>query len=220
MKQDMGIIVSVDIAIFVLRDRRLHVGLLRRDHDPFAGRYALPGGFVHCDDDVDMADAARRVLREKIGMPSIYLEQLYTFSGAVRDPRGWSVSVCYYALLPADMVNSAGDADFRFVPADECPALPFDHSEIVRTALGRLRGKATYSSLPVFLLPDEFTLGELQDVYESVLGVNLDKASFRKKIEMQGVVKPVPGAMRRGLHRPAQLYRRAEKGLSEFERKI
>jgi 8-oxo-dGTP diphosphatase len=207
---------TVDVALFTLTDGRLGVLLARRDREPFAGSFALPGGYVHADEDDSTLQTARRVLVDKAGIVAPYLEQLYTFSGKFRDPRGWSLSVSYYAVVPEGVLAATGSPDLLVAPVDSLPALPFDHGDIIRKGVARLRGKASYSSLPVFLLPEQFTLGELFEVYRQV-GVELDKVSFRRKIEAQGIIGAVPGQMRHGAHRPAQLYRRAEDTLREFD---
>lgn len=209
----------VDTALFTILDERLCLLLTRRKEPPFEGILALPGGFVHVEEDADVEMAAKRVIRSKIGIDAPYLEQLFTFSGAARDPRGWSLSVAYYALIPASMLpDQSGDA--KAFPVEELPPLPFDHSQIVAKAVERLRGKATYSSLPAFLLPAEFTMNELHRIYEQTIGAKLDKASFRHKILEQGIIEPVPERFRVGAHRPAQLYRLASRALTPFERKI
>jgi 8-oxo-dGTP diphosphatase len=210
-------IATVDIALFVLLDGGLHLGLARREREPYRGHLALFGGYVRTDADEDTAATARRILSQKGGMALSYLEQLYTFSGKVRDPRGWSLSVAYYALVDEAALDRS---QVTLVAADRVPALPFDHNAIVAAALARLRGKASYSSLPAFLLPRSFTLSQLQDVYERVLGQTLDKSSFRRKIEAQGMVTPVDEMVRGGRHRPAQLYRLNDRTLTEFDRLI
>ena len=211
-------LVMVDTALFTILDERLCLLLTRRKEPPFERELALPGGFVHIDEDADTEAAARRVVRGKIGFDAPYLEQLFTFSGATRDPRGWSVSVAYYALIPASLLDRSQTAEA--FPVEALPALPFDHDRIVAKAIERLRGKATYSSLPVFLLPATFTMNELHRIYEQTIGVRLDKASFRHKILEQGIIDPIPSQFRIGAHRPAQLYRLANRVLTAFERKI
>jgi 8-oxo-dGTP diphosphatase len=213
-------IATVDAALFTLVDAGLRLALTRRDREPYKGQLALFGGYVHTGADDDTAATARRILRDKAGITLSYLEQLFTFSGKVRDPRGWSLSVAYYALVRPDELRSADATPIELVPVDRVPALPFDHNRIVDAALARLRGKSTYSSLPAFLLPPTFTLTQLQDVYERVLGHALDKSSFRRKIESQGVITPVEAMVRGGRHRPAQLYRLSDRRLAEFDRLI
>lgn len=211
-------LVMVDTALFTILDERLCLLLARRKEPPFAGVLALPGGFVHVQEDADTEMAARRVIRGKIGIDAPYLEQLFTFSGAARDPRGWSVSVAYYALVPPALLDRSGMAEA--FPVDGLPALPFDHQQIVAKAVERLRGKATYSSLPAFLLPGEFTLNDLHRIYQQTIGARLDQASFRHKILDQGIIEAIPDRFRTGAHRPAQLYRLASRALTPFERKI
>ena len=212
---------TVDLVLLTLRDGVLSVVLVRRDRPPFEGRLALPGGFVHVEEDEDLAATARRVLREKTGLAAPYLEQLYTFGGRNRDERGWSLSVAYFALLPDIAPDPASGREILEV--DGLPHLPFDHSRIVEQAVARLRGKSSYSSLPVYLMPERFTLDELQSVYERVLGQPLDRGSFRRQIDYQGFVEPVPGEFRRpegGRGRPAQLYRLGARRLKEFGRRV
>lgn len=218
-------ICTVDAALFTLnREGALCVVLLRREKEPYAGQIALPGGFVHIDEDEDTEATARRVLRQKTGIDVPWLEQLYTFSGKVRDPRGWSVAVSYYALVPIERLEAETNQAYMIVNVDQVPALPFDHNKVIAAALQRLRSKSTYSSLPVFLLPEEtFTLSELHDVYQKVLGATMDKAAFRRKIEDQKIITEAIGPdgrklMRGGAHRPAQLYRLADPSLQQWQR--
>ena len=202
-----SIICTVDVVLLTLIDRRLKVLLHRRPAEPHAGAWALPGGFIHPQDDATAWHAAERVLRHKTGLVSPYLEQLATYSGAERDPRGWSVSIVYFALVDADAsALTLGDA-LRWVPVDRVPRLPFDHADIIELAVQRVRSKSLYSSLPVYLCGDTFTLPQLQGVYEAVLGEPINKVSFRRKVDELGVLEPVDGAMTGGAHRPAQLYR-------------
>jgi 8-oxo-dGTP diphosphatase len=202
------IICTVDVVLLTLKDGALHVALLKRDRDPFSGALALPGGYVRPGEDMDTQDAAIRMLREKTGIVSPYLEQLGTFSGRGRDPRGWSISVSYYALVAADVVNQAGNPHVDLVLADKIRGLPFDHQQIIQAALDRVRNKSSYSSLPVYLCGDAFTLPQLQGVYESLLGESVNKVSFRRKMEELAILEPIEGALETGkANRPAQLYR-------------
>jgi 8-oxo-dGTP diphosphatase len=122
-----------------------------------------------------------RVLRDKTGIVSPYLEQLATFSGRGRDPRGWSISVAYYALVPPAVIERAGHPEVLLMPIDRIQGLPFDHRQIVEAAVERMRNKSSYSSLPVYLCGESFTLPQLQSVYEALLGELLNKVSFRLK---------------------------------------
>jgi 8-oxo-dGTP diphosphatase len=205
MPDPSAIICTVDVVLLTLVDGELQLGLLRRDREPFDGVLALPGGYMHQQADQSTWDAAVRVLRDKAGLDNPFLEQLATFSGPGRDPRGWSVSVAYYALVPAALLV---DSALTLHPVDRLPGLPFDHRSIVETAVARLRTKSQYSSLPVYLCGEAFTLPRLQAVYEAVLGQPINKVSFRRKIDELGMLEPIEGAMESGLaHRPAQLYR-------------
>ena len=201
------VICTVDVVLLTLQDDALKVLLLRRDRAPFNGVLALPGGYVHVQDDQSAQDAAARVLRDKAGIVSPYLEQLATFSGPGRDPRGWSVSIAYFALVPPDLLPIKS-ADQVLMPVAALPSLPFDHNRIVDAAVARLRGKSQYSSLPAHLCGERFTLPQLQAVYEAVLGEPINKVSFRRKVEELGMLEPIAGEMQAGgAHRPAQLYR-------------
>ena len=213
-------IVTVDAVLMTLLDGALCVALARRKSDPWKGQLALPGGYVHVDEDRSLDDAARRVLEDKAGVKIAYLEQLCTLSGASRDPRGWSLSVAYCALARADDIRSSLNAAVEMVPVEKLGDLPFDHRRIVDLAVERVQNKASYSSLPAFLLPEAFTLTELQQVYEQVLGTHLDRVSFRRKIEDQGFVESLQGEFRTGAQRPAQLYRLRKRGLSSFGRSL
>ena len=205
-------IATVDLAIFALADTGLEVLLMQRVAEPFAGAWALPGGFIHVDEDQDLEVAAKRVLWDKTGVETPYLEQLQTVGNATRDPRGWSLSIAYVALISADASRlrpGANALDAAWSPVDEATNLPlaFDHVETLKGALTRLRNKVEYTTLPVHLLPVCFTLGELQSVYEQILGRTLDKSAFRKRMAEADFVEALPGEMRRGSNRPAQIYR-------------
>jgi 8-oxo-dGTP diphosphatase len=196
-------------------DGKLHIALVRRAADPFSGVLALPGGYVHPAEDADVRDAAERVLREKAHLESPYLEQLGVFSGAARDPRGWSVSLAWFALV--SHVEGDPDATVRWVEVSQLRSLPFDHKEIVVAALERVRSKSGYTSLPVHLCAEPFTLPQLQAAYEAVILSPINKVSFRRKMQELGFVEPVEGAMESGgAHRPAQLYRLRD----EFRRSL
>lgn len=202
-----SIICTVDVVLLTLRHGQLHVVLLKRDRDPFRNALALPGGYVHADEDQSALDAAARVLLDKTGITSPYLEQLASFTGPGRDPRGWSVSIAYYALVPPEVLPE-GDQGIHLVPVSRLPSLPFDHKSIVEHAVERVRSKSLYSSLPVYLCGESFTLPQLQAVYESVLGEPINKVSFRRKVEELGMLEAIDGQMQSGrANRPAQLYR-------------
>jgi 8-oxo-dGTP diphosphatase len=198
-------IVTVDVVLLTLREESLHVALVRREQEPHAGAWTLPGGWVHTDEDEDALAAAVRILKAKADLESPYLEQLQTFASRHRDGRGWSASIAHYALVPFERARSQA-IEWRAV--DSIRTLPFDHVQILRTAVDRVRSKTAYSSLPVHLMPATFTLSELQRVYEQVLGTALDKRTFRRRIEELDLVEPAPGARSEGAaHRPARKFR-------------
>lgn len=214
-------IVSVDVVLFTLVDRNLRLALAERTHEPFRGRLALIGGYVHPEDDRDATAAARRILAEKAGLPDVFVEQLMTFSGADRDPRGWSVSIAYYALIPhAVLRDGTRPSMLSLFPVTAVPPLPFDHDLIVKAALERLRNKSSYSSLPALLLPEQFTFPELKSTYDAVMGTNLNDSAFRRKISDLGIIEEVleaksPATAAR--RRPAQLYRLKQRALVAFD---
>src|ERR1041385_2668428 len=172
-----------DCVLFGFDEGELKLLILQRAGEPFKNKWALPGGFVKEDESAE--DAARRILIEKANVSKIYLEQLFTFSNQERDPRGWIISVAYYALVKlADYKVKAGrdTEDAKWVAVSQIPKLAFDHNEIVKTAIARLRGKVRYQPVGFELLPTKFTLTQLQHLYEAILGEALDKRNFRKKI--------------------------------------
>lgn len=221
MERAPEVIVTVDVGLFTLVEGALAVGLIRRGAPPYAGVEALPGGYVHPEEDGSTHAAALRVLDAKVGLEPSYLEQLYTFSGLVRDPRGWSISVAYYALVPSEQLAPAVEAgELRLVAVDEAPKLPFDHDEILAIGVHRLRAKSTYSTLPAFLLAPSFTLSELQEVYEQVIGQSLDRTTFRRQMLDLGAIEPTGQRRRTGASRPAELYRLRGPELREFGRAV
>lgn len=208
-------LVTVDLAILTVREHRLHVLLVRRPieaAEPYPGRWALPGGFIRVGTDHTLLDCAQRKLAEKTGVESPYLEQVAAVGSADRDPRGWSVTHLYLALIPSnDVVLRAGAnataAEWHPIEGDRVDApLAFDHESLLALALERLRAKIEYTSLPAFLLVEPFTLPELQQVYEVVLDRAVDKSAFRKRLFAQDFIEAT-GASRETGKRPAALYR-------------
>jgi 8-oxo-dGTP diphosphatase len=199
--------VTVDIVIFTVRERTLQVLLVRRGVAPFEGQYAIPGGFIL--EGESLKQAAKRELQEETGVHDVFLEQLYSFGDPARDPRGRVVTVAYYALISSERNSLAAGSDAseaRWFPMSELPALAFDHKQILDYAVERLRNKLEYTTVGFQLLPEKFTLGELQSVYETILGRRLDKRNFRRKITLLGVLKPLREWQRAG-RKPARLYR-------------
>jgi 8-oxo-dGTP diphosphatase len=199
---------TVDCVVFGLEKDRLQVLLIQRDKPPFAGRWALPGGFVEMKETLEAA--ARRELEEETGVKLGYLEQLYTFGAVDRDPRERVISVAYVALikLSAHTVTAASDARAAaFYAVDALPKLAFDHARVVSVALERLRNKVRYAPLGFELLPRKFTLSQLQRLYETVLARPLDKRNFRKKVLALGIVEELDEVERGVAHRAARLFR-------------
>lgn len=212
-------LLSVDTVIFTIRDNRLQVLLVKRakipDKEisyPYQGNWALVGGLVDIARDPDLEASALRRLQEKTQVISPYLEQLQTFGSGSRDPRKWAATVVYFALIPSAGVNLIAGPRVDVVqwwPVEEALGedLAFDHGMILTRALERLRAKVEYTSLPVSLLPETFTLPELQRTYEIVLNRRLDKSAFRKRLFAADFLEEV-NATRPSGKRPAQLYRR------------
>lgn len=210
---------AVDCVVFGLDEDDIKILLVRRGIEPFAGRWALPGGFVRVDETVD--EAARRELREEAGIEKVYLEQLYTFGELDRDPRERVVSVAYYALvkLSEHRVRAATDArEALWFALDDLPKLAFDHDAIVEKAIERLRGKVRYKPIGFELLPKKFTLTQLQRVYEKILSVDLDKRNFRKKVLSTGLLIELDEVEQDVAHRAARLYMFDEKTYRKLEK--
>ena len=215
-------IVTVDAVVLALQEQQLHVLLARRPADSaFApGQWALPGGFIHTDEDLTDEDAVKRVLAQKAGATARYIEQLKTFASANRDSRGWSVSIAHLVLVDTLVEN---EDQARYFAVDELPDLPFDHNQIIREAVERVRNKSTYSSLPTFFLPKVFTLPQMQEVYEIVLGQSLNTPAFRRKVFDQGLVEEckAPATDKpRQKGRPAQYYTLAQSSLQHLGRTV
>jgi 8-oxo-dGTP diphosphatase len=209
---------TVDVVIFTVIDDQLHVLLVKRptgDSEPYPGMWALPGGYVDIERDKDLEACALHKLKEKTGVVSPYLEQLGSWGSVGRDPRGWTATHVYFAMLPHEAVklgSGSQTSDLGWFPVKGDGVghkLAFDHKIILETAIARLRGKAEYTSLPAYLLPDTFTLSELQQVFSVVLGRPVDKSGFRTRVLSAGLVEEADG-VKTGPSRPAQLYRLKE----------
>jgi 8-oxo-dGTP diphosphatase len=209
--------VSVDLVVFSVHAHDLQVLLVRRGAPPFRGRWALPGGFVRAQEALD--DAARRHLQEATDVRDVYLEQLYTFSAPRRDPRGRVISVAYFALLAGEVSPRAPEgAEIHWHSLNSLVELAFDHADILRYALQRLRYKLEYTSVGFELLPNEFTLTELQTAYEIVLGEKLDKRNFRRRILEADILAETPRYREsEGQGRPARLYRYRKNAILEVK---
>ncbi len=200
--------VTVDITIFTVRNDELNILLIKRAEPPFQGEWAIPGGFVMENEDLEAA--AERELVEETGVSGVYLEQLFTFGAPGRDPRGHTVTVAYSALIPSDNLELTASTDAEGVAwfaIDKLPDLAFDHDDILEVAHDRLVAKLEYSTIVFQLMPEAFTLTELQHVYELIERKAIDKRNFRKRILALGVIEATGDQKREGPHRPAKLYR-------------
>jgi 8-oxo-dGTP diphosphatase len=198
---------TVDVVIYTIKDGDLKVLLIQRNTEPFKEMWAIPGGFVRKGETPEIA--AKRELVEETGVKDIYLEQLYTFGDPGRDPRGWVVTISYFALISSDnlkIIANTDAQDVRWFSAYKLPKLAFDHDKILQLALNRLRAKLEYTNVGFQLLPKKFTLTELQRTYEIIYDKELDKRNFRKKILSLDVLNQLEEFRREGNHRPARLY--------------
>lgn len=201
---------TVDAVIFGVDDKGLKLLLIKRRDDPFKDSWALPGGFLDVDKDDNAEEAVARELQEETALENMYLEQLYTFSQKGRDPRERVVTVSYYGLVRPDALKPvAGDdaKEVKWFNVKRLPKLAFDHKDIVQMGLQRLRAKVRYQPVGFELLPEKFSLPQLQQLYEHLLQTTLDKRNFRKKILDTGVVQALDEYEAGVPHRPAQLYK-------------
>lgn len=206
-QQAVSTAIASDVVIFTVREEGLAVLLRRRGRDPFAGFWALPGGFLG---ELETPEAgAHRVVRDRVGMTGLYIEQLYTFGDPGRDPRGRVVSVAHFALLPWNRAEGVASQRWHteWHTVDALPGLAFDHGGIVDMARRRLVAKLDYSTIALQFMAERFTLSELQAVYEAVRGEPLDKRNFRKRVRAFECIEPTNELYRAGKHRPARLYR-------------
>ncbi len=209
--------VTTDVVIFTIRDAQLKLLLVKRKGEPFKGKWALPGGFLQLEESLE--ESARRELEEETGLSGVYLEQLYTFGHPQRDPRERVITIAYYALIPSERIQlrAATDAEaIGWFAMDEVPALAFDHPKIVNVAHHRLVAKLDYSTIAFQFMPGEFTLAELQGVYEMILQEEVDKRNFRKWVLAMEKIEETGDVRRDGAHRPARLYRVKNPGMVEI----
>jgi 8-oxo-dGTP diphosphatase len=204
--------VAVDLIIFSIVKEELSVALIQMKKKPFEGKWAFPGGLIGIEEELE--EAATRELLEKTNISDIYLEQLYTAGGVKRDPLGRVISVVYFALLNSNEITLKTTTKYkaiRWFPINELPQLAYDHSKMAQIAYERLKGKLTYTNIVYGLLPDCFTLSELQRTYEIILNRKLDKRNFRKKILSSKTLIATDKHRSTNAHRPALLYSFKEK---------
>lgn len=199
--------VTVDVVIFTIENDSLQALLIQRNNMPFKDFSALPGGFLQKDETSE--EAARRILKDKAGIEKVYIEQLFTFDDINRDPRGPVISITYFAIAPKDQIKiteSLKTETPRFIPITHLPKLAFDHKKIIEYAIERLQSKLEYTNIAYSLLPKEFTLTELQKIYEVGLGREMDKRNFRKKFIQLQLIKDTGKFSKGGRQRPARLF--------------
>lgn len=199
--------ISVDSVIFGYTEGKLQVALIKRKNDPFSGMWAIPGGFMEGNETVE--ETALRELKEETGIENVYLEQFHVFNKPGRDPRGPTITIALFALIRSDecrLIASEDAAKAQWWPAYDIPSLAFDHSEIYAKALEALRSAMRIRPLAFELLPKEFSLSHLQDLYEQVFGIKLDKRNFRKKVAKMDFIKTTGNKTKGGRQRPALLY--------------
>ncbi len=198
--------VTADIVIFTIQNKELKVLLVKRGIEPFKGKWAIPGGFVRINENLE--DAAKRELEEETGVKNVYLEQLYTFGNPKRDPRGRVITVSYMAPINSDMIKLEAKTDAsmaQWFSVKKIPILAFDHKEILDYALKRLKWKFEYTTVAFSLLPKEFTLSQIQSIYEIAFNKKFDKRNFAKKILSLDILKE-EGIKKDVSHRPPMIY--------------
>lgn len=215
---------SVDIVIFSIIEEKVNVLITKRADFPFKGSMAIPGGFIDVNNDKNIEQTARRKLKEKTGYGVPYLEQLGATGNSTRDPRGWSVTVTYFALVNAENVVFDDDSQWCALDNDgnlnleslKQSKLAFDHDELIKEAFLRLKSKAQYTTIALHVLPEKFTLSELQKCYEIILGGKLNKSGFRRRIIKGNVIEEIKGESKQTATRMAQLYCKSDDGELHF----
>lgn len=208
-------VLATDIAVLTVEGGILKVLLTAAKSKNFKGRLTLPGGLVGHKERTE--DATKRILKGVIQKTDFYSEQLYTFDDPKRDPEGRVVSVAYLMLVPADVAKRVVKENSSWHAVKSLPKLAYDHNEIVKAAVKRLMGKLTYTNVVYALMPEEFTLSELQKTYEIIMEVTLDKRNFIKKIKSLNLVKKTTHKVKGGAHRPATLYRFEERSYKRVD---
>lgn len=211
--------IAVDVVIFTIENDELKILLIKRNQHPFKNSWALPGGFLHYKETTQ--STVKRVLDEKAGIRNVYVEQLYTFDSINRDPRGRIISIAYFALVPLQNIKIKSGKNTQtptLFSVNKMPVLGFDHKIIIQYARKRLQAKLEYTSVVFSLLPNYFSLNQLQKTYETILGVRLDKRNFRKKFDFLNLIKPTDKVLVGARQRPAKLYQFSSRKLKELKK--
>ncbi len=212
---------AVDSVIYSIIDNALKVLLVKRQNPPFENQWSLVGGFVDLEQDQSIEQTAKRKLKQKTGVDTPYLEQLYTIGNQSRDPRGWSITTVYFALIPSQGVtlqagNGSIDTKWATLKAGQIDTpLAFDHSQILEDCTQRLKNKVLYTSLPLYLMPKKFTLNELQTVYEIIIDKKIDPKSFRRRMLNANILEET-GDLKQTGKRPAMLYQAKPSEMTHF----
>jgi 8-oxo-dGTP diphosphatase len=210
--------ITTDSVVFTIINDDLNILLVKRKYAPFKGKYALPGGFVRLSEDIEAS--ALRELKEETGVKNIFMKQLNSYGKVGRDPRARIITVPFFALINSDKVKLQGGTDAEsahWFPISELPELGFDHKKIIADALDYLKSELQKTNVAVQIMPEKFTLTELQKMYEAVLDTELDKRNFRKKIKELDLLKSLNETKMDGPHRPAQLFKFKDKNYFRFE---
>ena len=211
--------VTIDVVIFAIEAGMLKVLLINRSNEPFKNCPALPGGFLKHKE--TSLQAVKRILKNKAGLQNVYTEQLFTFDDLGRDPRGHVISIAYFSIAPLRQIKIE-ETDLtehpHFIPVSALPKLAFDHKKIITYAVERLQSKFEYTNISYSLLPPEFTLTDLQKIYEAVLGRSMDKRNFRKKFMQLDLIKATGNISKGGRQRPARLYKFKKLKLMELKK--
>lgn len=202
------------------QDEGLQALLLKRSKEPFEGQYAIPGGWIFEDKDEDLSDAFYRILDEKVRHPMSHIEQVLTHGSKKRDPRGWSTTTVYLAFMENPDVEIPADMKWLSISGDASLDLPFDHEFLIRETLKRLASKAQYSTLPIFLAGERFTLSLLEKAYETILGGPVNTSAFRKRMEKTRFVEPTEDFERITGRRPTRYFRRLPGAEPEFYERL
>ena len=204
--------VTADAVVFTILNKELKILLIKRKKDPFKGKFALPGGFVELNENLE--GAAKRELEEETGVKDIFLKKLHAFGDVKRDPRGRVITIPFLALIDGEKVklHASSDAEFaKWHSAYSLPQLGFDHKKIIDDALKHLRSEIENTNIAFQIMPEKFTLSELQRAYEIILDKKLDKRNFRKKLKELNILEQLFETKMEGAHRPAKLYSFKEK---------
>ena len=196
--------ITVDVVILTIKNNAIHVLLVKRTTEPFKGRWAIPGGYVRLSENLD--EAALRVLKEKTDVDSIYLEQLYTFGDPLRHPNARVITCAYFALVRSEDIKIVSTPELGWHKVSDLPPLAYDHKEIIQYSLKRTRERLELCPVAYQLLPEKFTLTEMQKAYELIMERKLDKRNFRKKaLATDGLIE-LEEYTKSSSKRPARLY--------------